>query len=237
MATTRLEVDGLTAGYHGQPVLRDLSLHVNDGGAVGIIGPNGHGKTTLLRAISSLIPVMGGDIRLDGASIKGVRADKVVQQGVVHIPQGDLIFTELTVLKNLTMGAYLAPKSEIGSRLKGVFEIFPRLEERQGQMASTLSGGERRMLALGRGLMSAGRIMLIDEPSLGLAPIVVDQIYDVIRDLKAEGRTILIVEENISRIVDFADYVYLVDHGEFVWEGEPDELMRHEKILETYLGG
>ena len=237
MATTRLEVDGLTAGYHGQPVLRELSLHVKDGGAVGIIGPNGHGKTTLLRAISSLIPIMGGDIRLDGTSIKGVRADNVVQQGVVHIPQGDLIFTDLTVLKNLTMGAYLAPKSEIGSRLKGVFEIFPRLEERQGQMASTLSGGERRMLALGRGLMSAGRIMLIDEPSLGLAPIVVDQIYDVIRDLKAEGRTILIVEENISRIVDFADYVYLVDHGEFVWEGEPDELMKHEKILETYLGG
>ena len=207
------------------------------GGAVGIIGPNGHGKTTLLRAISSLIPIMGGDIRLDGTSIKGLRADKVVQRGVVHIPQGDLIFTDLTVLKNLTMGAYLAPKSEIGQRLKGVFEIFPRLEERQSQTASTLSGGERRMLALGRGLMSAGRIMLIDEPSLGLAPIVVDQIYDVIRDLKAEGRTILIVEENISRIVDFADYVYLVDHGEFVWEGEPDELMRHEKILETYLGG
>ncbi len=237
MATTRLELDGLTAGYHGQPVLRDLSLHVDDGGAVGIIGPNGHGKTTLLRAISSLIPIMGGDIRLDGTSIKGLRADKVVQRGVVHIPQGDLIFTDLTVLKNLTMGAYLAPKSEIGQRLKGVFEIFPRLEERQSQTASTLSGGERRMLALGRGLMSAGRIMLIDEPSLGLAPIVVDQIYDVIRDLKAEGRTILIVEENISRIVDFADYVYLVDHGEFVWEGEPDELMRHEKILETYLGG
>lgn len=237
MATTRLELDGLTAGYHGQPVLRDLSLHVDDGGAVGIIGPNGHGKTTLLRAISSLIPIMGGDIRLDGTSIKGLRADRVVQRGVVHIPQGDLIFTDLTVLKNLTMGAYLAPKSEIGQRLKGVFEIFPRLEERQSQTASTLSGGERRMLALGRGLMSAGRIMLIDEPSLGLAPIVVDQIYDVIRDLKAEGRTILIVEENISRIVDFADYVYLVDHGEFVWEGEPDELMRHEKILETYLGG
>ena len=237
MATTRLEVDGLSAGYHGQPVLRGLSLHVNDGGAVGIIGPNGHGKTTLLRAISALIPIMGGDIRLDGTSIKGLRADKVVQQGVVHIPQGDLIFTDLSVLKNLTMGAYLAPKEEIAPRLQGVFQIFPRLQERQGQSASTLSGGERRMLALGRGLMSAGRIMLIDEPSLGLAPIVVDQIYDVIRDLKAEGRTILIVEENISRIVDFADYVYLVDHGEFVWEGEPSELMKHEKILETYLGG
>jgi branched-chain amino acid transport system ATP-binding protein len=233
-----LEVEGLTSGYHRQAVLRDLTFDVNRGDAVGIIGPNGHGKTTLLRTISGLIPLMSGDIRLEGKSLKGTKPEKIVEQGVVHIPQGDHVFSEMSVRHNLNMGAYLpSAHAELEQRLQIVFEIFPRLEERQAQTANTLSGGERRMLALGRGLMTGGKILLIDEPSLGLAPIAVDLIYDVIRQLKAEGRTILIVEENISRIVDFVDHIYLVDNGKFVWNGDPEELTKRDEILQTYLGG
>jgi branched-chain amino acid transport system ATP-binding protein len=233
-----LEVDGLTSGYHRQAVLRDLTLNVGEGAAVGIIGPNGHGKTTLLRTISGLIPMMSGDIRLDGRSLKGTKPDKIVDQGVVHIPQGDLVFSEMSVRDNLNMGAYLpSAQPELEQRLQIVFDIFPRLEERQSQTANTLSGGERRMLALGRGLMTGGKILMIDEPSLGLAPIAVDLIYDVIRQLRSEGRTILIVEENISRIVDFVDHIYLVDNGKFIWDGDPEELTKRDEILQTYLGG
>ena len=233
-----LEVEGLTSGYHRQAVLRDLTFDVNRGDAVGIIGPNGHGKTTLLRTISGLIPLMSGDIRLEGNSLKGTKPEKIVEQGVVHIPQGDHVFSEMSVRHNLNMGAYLpSANAELEQRLQIVFKIFPRLEERQAQTANTLSGGERRMLALGRGLMTGGKILLIDEPSLGLAPIAVDLIYDVIRQLKAEGRTILIVEENISRIVDFVDHIYLVDNGKFVWNGDPEELTKRDEILQTYLGG
>ncbi len=233
-----LEVEGLTSGYHRQAVLRDLTFDVNQGAAVGIIGPNGHGKTTLLRTISGLIPLMSGDIRLEGNALKGTQPEKIVEKGVVHIPQGDHIFPEMSVRHNLNMGAYLpSAYAELEQRLQTVFEIFPRLKERQTQTANTLSGGERRMLALGRGLMTGGKILLIDEPSLGLAPIAVDLIYEVIRQLNAEGRTILIVEENISRIVDFVDHIYLVDNGKFVWDGDPEELTKRDEILQTYLGG
>lgn len=233
-----LEVEGLTSGYHRQAVLRGLSFNVNEGAAVGIIGPNGHGKTTLLRTISGLIPLMSGDIRFDGDSLKGTRPEKIVAKGVVHIPQGDHVFPEMSVRHNLNMGAYLpSAYAELQQRIQTVFKIFPRLEERQTQAANTLSGGERRMLALGRGLMTGGKILLIDEPSLGLAPIAVDLIYDVIRRLKTDGRTILIVEENISRIVDFVDHIYLVDNGKFVWDGDPEELTKRDEILQTYLGG
>jgi branched-chain amino acid transport system ATP-binding protein len=238
VAMPLLEVEGLTSGYHRQAVLRDLTFNVNQGAAVGIIGPNGHGKTTLLRTISGLIPLMSGDIMLEGKSLKGTKPEKIVERGVVHIPQGDHVFPEMSVLHNLHMGAYLpAAHAELEKRLENVFEIFPRLQERQAQSANVLSGGERRMLALGRGLMTGGKILLIDEPSLGLAPIAVDLIYEVIRQLKAEGRTILIVEENISRIVDFVDHIYLVDNGKFVWDGDPDELTKRDEILQTYLGG
>ncbi|TDI59368.1 MAG: ABC transporter ATP-binding protein [Alphaproteobacteria bacterium] len=232
-----LEVEGVTSGYHRQAVLRDLTFNVNQGAAVGIIGPNGHGKTTLLRTISGLIPLMSGDIRFEGNSLKGIRPEKIVEQGIVHIPQGDHVFAEMSVLHNLNMGAYLpSAHAKLEQRLQNVFRIFPRLEERQAQTANTLSGGERRMLALGRGLMTGGKILMIDEPSLGLAPIAVDLIYDVIRQLKADGLTILIVEENISRIVDFVDHIYLVDNGKFVWDGVPEELTKRDEILQTYLG-
>jgi branched-chain amino acid transport system ATP-binding protein len=237
MSEVFLELEGVTAGYHGQAVVREVSLRVTQGAAVAIIGPNGHGKTTLLRCISGLIPMMGGSITAGGRSIGGVRPEKIVELGLVHIPQGDLVFPEMSVVDNLMMGAYLpAAYAKAGEQLQTVLEIFPQLDERKRQVASTLSGGERRMLALGRGLMTGGRLLMIDEPSLGLAPIAVEQIYGVIRALKEDGRTILIVEENVSRVMNFADYIYLLDHGEFVWQGGADDLKTNPQILSTYLG-
>ena len=237
MSEPLLEVDSLDAGYHGQRVLRDISFAVPDGGLITIIGPNGHGKTTLLRAVSGLIPPMAGEIRFDGKAIGGARVDRIVALGIVHIPQGDMIFSEMTVRDNLMMGAYLpVPFRQADANLKEVYALLPRLQERESQVASTLSGGERRMLAIGRGMMTGGRILLIDEPSLGLAPIAIDTIYGLIQTLKEAGRTILLVEENASRVADLADRIYLLDHGEFVWQGTASELDLHEEIVETYLG-
>lgn len=238
MAEPLLRAENITAGYHGQSVLQDVSFSVESGGVVTIIGPNGHGKTTLLRTISGLVRPTKGEIWFDGQSLRGLKVHSIVQLGIVHVPQGDLIFPDMTVRDNLLMGAYLpAANAEASKRLQEIFQLLPVLEERQGQIARTLSGGERRMLSIGRGLMTGGRILMLDEPSLGLAPIVRDQIYSVIVNLKEEGHTILLVEENVSRVSDFSDTIYLLDSGRFVWEGAPDNLRLHQEILETYLGG
>jgi len=238
MATPLLTVDAISAGYLGRDVLRELSLEIADGALVAIIGPNGHGKTTLLRAISGLLPLHGGRVALGGADIHRRRPDEIVAAGIVHVPQGDMLFPEMTVLENLQMGAYLpAAAAKMGERLDEVFALLPKLAERRGQVASTLSGGERRMVGVGRGLMTGGRLLMLDEPSLGLAPIVIDQIYDVIVRLKASGRTILLVEESVARVVDKADRIHLLDNGRFVWQGAGGELMSRPEILATYLGG
>ena len=171
MSEPLLEVDSLDAGYHGQRVLRNISFGVPDGGLITIIGPNGHGKTTLLRAVSGLIHPMAGEIRFDGKALGRARVDQIVARGIVHIPQGDMIFSEMSVRDNLMMGAYLpVPFRQADANLKEVYALLPRLKERESQTASTLSGGERRMLAIGRGMMTGGRILLIDEPSLGPGP-------------------------------------------------------------------
>jgi branched-chain amino acid transport system ATP-binding protein len=233
-----LEIRNVEAGYGGQKVLRGVSFAVPQGGMVTLIGPNGHGKTTLLRTISGLVKPWGGDILLEGEKINGRRAHSIVEKGVVHIPQGDLLFSDMTVYDNLMMGAY--PSSAYATaagRLASVFKLLPRLEERRNQVASTLSGGERRMLSIGRGLMANGKLLLIDEPSLGLAPLVIDQIYEVIADLKRQGIAIVLVEENASRVIGVADKIFLLDEGRIVWRGTPDEMEENQDILETYLGG
>ena len=238
MSGPLLELRNLEAGYGGQKVLRGISFDVPEGAMVTLIGPNGHGKTTLLRAISGLVKPWGGDILFQGEKINGRRAHNIVEKGVVHIPQGDLLFADMTVYDNLMMGAYpQGAYATAGERLAGVFRLLPRLEERRNQIASTLSGGERRMLSIGRGLMANGKLLLIDEPSLGLAPLVIDQIYEVIADLKRQGIAILLVEENASRVIGVADQVYLLDDGKIVWRGSPDEMEENQDILETYLGG
>ena len=226
MNTPLLELDDIAAGYHGQRVLKGISLAVPEGEAVVIIGPNGHGKTTLLRCVSGLVPLTGGAIRLAGEAINGRAAEEIVRRGVIHIPQGDMLFPEMTVFENLQMGAYLREAAvHADERLEQVYSVLPRLAERRNQMASTLSGGERRMLALGRGLMAGGRVLLIDEPSLGLAPIAIDQIYAVSEGMRREGRTILLVEESAARATSIADQMHLLDNGHIIRQPNQQQIV------------
>ncbi len=233
-----LALDNVASGYGAHLVLREVSLDVREGTLAALIGPNGHGKTTLLRTISGLVSCRQGTISLGGRRIDRLRPDEIVSAGVVHVPQGDLLFPDMTVLENLRMGAYLPSAAALEKqRLEEVFTLLPKLKERRGQTASTLSGGERRMVGIGRGLMAGGSLLMLDEPSLGLAPIVIDQIYAVISALRASGRTIVIVEENATRIAGLADRLHLLDNGRFAWEGSGAELMSSPEILSAYLGG
>src|SRR5947208_6668302 len=232
-----LEVRGLVAGYGGGEVLHGIDLFVNEGEGVIVLGPNGHGKTTLLRAITGLLPPRAGQVLLDGKDITHWKAEAIAAAGVIHIPQGDLLFAEMTVTENLLMGAYHGPTwSERNARLGRVYELFPWLKERGGQLARSLSGGERRMLALGRGLMSKARLLLIDEPSLGLAPLVIEQVYETIHEIKRSGLSILLMDENADHVGGLADRMYLLEAGVLVREGPTDELLRDEALLAAYLG-
>ncbi len=232
-----LTIEQVTAGYGSQNVLHNVSLEVAEGGLTAIIGPNGHGKTTLLRAISGLVNLRAGRISLAGKPLVGLRPDEIVAAGIVHVPQGDMLFPEMTMLENLLMGAYLpAASAEAPRRLEKVFTLLPKLKDRRSQVASTLSGGERRMVGIGRGLMAGGRLLMLDEPSLGLAPFVIDQIYEVVSELAAAGQSILVVEENAARVAGKAALIALLDNGELVWSGAGAELMARPEILETYLG-
>ena len=232
-----LSVSNISAGYGGQPVIRNASLEISKGSLVTIIGPNGHGKTTLLRCISGIVGIDSGSISFDEIQIDGLRVDEVVQLGVVHIPQGDMLFPEMTVDENLLMGGYLINSdSEVDQRRGQVLDLFPKLGERKDQIANTLSGGERRMLAIGRGLMTGAKILLMDEPSLGLAPVVIEQIFESIRTLNKEGQTILLVEENVSRAINLSDHIYLLDEGQITWDGSGDELSKNDQLMEVYIG-
>lgn len=238
MSEPLLRISGLHAGYDGQKVLNDISFDVPEGSLITLLGPNGHGKTTLLRCISGLLKPTKGRIEFKGHRIDGMDAGKIVSRGVVMIPQGDMLFPEMSVLDNLRMGAYLKEaNAKFDENVEEIYTLLPRLKERTSQMARTLSGGERRMLAIGRGLLSGGSILMLDEPSLGLAPIAIEQIYSIIHDLKSHGRTILLVEENASRVIDLAERIHLVDTGTIVWDGGGKELQSNPQVLETYLGG
>jgi branched-chain amino acid transport system ATP-binding protein len=232
-----LELKDVRSGYEGMEVLRGLSLTVAAGEIVTVVGPNGHGKSTLLRTISGLVRLRAGEMLLDGMPL-AAEAHVNAARGIAHVPQGDMLFPAMTVHENLLMGAYLlGDKAELARRLDEVHALLPRLAERRNQIVSSLSGGERRMVGLGRGLMMGARILLIDEPSLGLAPLVIEQIYEVIATLGGDGRTILLVEENPARVADFADRLYLLDNGEFVWSGPPAELLASDALISAYLGG
>lgn len=238
MAEQLLQISDVNSGYGKSIVLRGVTMDIAKGEVVGIIGPNGHGKTTLLNTISGFVEAKSGTIMHAGHRLNGLRPERIVQRGIVQIPQGDLVFPEMTILENLLIGGYLEPSQDRRERkLDEVFAIFPKLKERAHQVACTLSGGERRMLAIGRGLMTRSDILMIDEPSLGLAPIIIDQIYEVLIELKRQGRTIILVEENPSRIETFADNVHLIDNGAAVWSGTAEELRTSDNALETYLGG
>lgn len=232
-----LAVRDLHAGYAGSEVLVGVSLRVDQGEGVVVLGPNGHGKTTLLRAISGLVRPTAGVVELDDELISDKRPDEIAAAGVIHIPQGDLLFPEMTVYENLVMGAYVKRAwRERQQRLSRVYELFDWLPERKDQLARSLSGGERRMLALARGLMADARVLLIDEPSLGLAPVITEQIYASIRGIKESGLAILIADENANHLDALADRVYLLETGSFVREAPADRLLADEALLAAYLG-
>lgn len=232
-----LQVNELRCGYGATSVIDGMDLEVPQGGFVVVIGPNGHGKTTLLRAISGLLPARGGSIRFLGDDITGHRPESIVKRGLVHIPQGDLLFTDMTVEENLLLGGFSHPERRTRSdRLAEVFDLFPRLAERKSQRARTLSGGERRMLALGRGLMSHAELLMIDEPSLGLAPVLVDEVYHRIATIARGGQTILLVEENFAHVKELADTVVLMENGTVVKRGSVEEVLNDRAVVETYLG-
>ncbi|MCJ8150071.1 ABC transporter ATP-binding protein [Shinella sedimenti] len=232
-----LSLSNVFSGYKGLQVLKGISFDIAAGDFVTVVGPNGHGKSTLLKTISGLVALTSGAIRINGEPAPA-KPHTIAGLGVAHVPQGDMLFPEMSVLENLLMGAYLAPsKAEVERRLDEVYTLLPKLSDRRDQLASSLSGGERRMVGIGRGLMMGGQILLIDEPSLGLAPLIIEQIYGVIAELSRSGRTILLVEENPARVADLADHLHLLDDGVIVWSGPPAELLARDELLATYLGG
>ena len=232
-----LDVRDLQAGYGGSQVLHGLSLRVGDGEGVVVLGPTGHGKTTLLRAISGLVRPTAGTVEFDGQLLSELRPDEIAAAGVVHIPQGDLLFPEMTVYENLLMGAYVKQAwRERQERLDRVYELFSWIPDRRSQLARSLSGGERRMLAIGRGMMADARVLLIDEPSLGLAPVITEQIYASVRGIKESGLSILLADENANHLSGLADRVYLLETGTFVREAPAERLLADEALLAAYLG-
>lgn len=237
MSEPILRIRELSAGYGRATVVRDLDLEVAPGQTVVIIGPNGHGKTTLLRTISGLIKPQRGEVIFEGARVDGRTPEWLAGRGMVHIPQGDGLFADMTVEDNLLMGAFV-PATWAGrhASLDRVYELVPQLKERSEQRARTLSGGERRLLSLGRGLMRPARILLIDEPSLGLAPVAIDAVYGAIRELHQADTTMLLVEENFTHIGGVSDVVHVVELGAIVRSGTLDELAADRTVVEMYLG-
>lgn len=232
-----LELTDVVAGYGSTTIVQGISLEVAQGECSVLVGPNGHGKTTLLRAISGLIRARSGRIVFDGADITREKAEKLVERGLIHMPQGDLVFPDMTVEENLLLGAFTRSAAKRAKqRIDDVYQVFPRLLERRTQRARTLSGGERRMLAIGRGLMGEARMIMIDEPSLGLAPVIVDEVYRQLRSIVESGMTVLLVEESVTRAQSLADSMHLVENGEIVRSSKGSELLDEQAIRATYLG-
>ena len=232
-----LEVQGIDAGYKDLQALWDVSLRVREGELVALVGPNGAGKTTTLKVISGLIRPSAGSILLDDRSVTKEPPHRIVDLGISQVLEGGRVFTELTVLENLELGSFGAKARKAKDENLGrVFDLFPRLQERQRQHAGTLSGGERQMLAIGRALMSAPRLLMLDEPSFGLAPILVEQIFGMITEINRQGVTILLVEQNVRAALELTQRAYVIENGRVVGEGSGDSLLSFESIRTAYLG-
>ncbi len=232
-----LNIEDIKVRYSGLPVLHGISLHVNQGETVCVLGANGAGKSTLLRAIMGTQQAFEGKIRFKGEEIQTLRTEAVVRLGIVCVPEEKMLFSPLSVEENLKLGAYvLRDEDQIQQNLEFVFNLFPALKERRNQPASTLSGGEQQMVAIGRGLMSRPHILMLDEPSLGLAPLLVDEVLDTVRKLKAEGITILLVEQNVREALDLSDRGYVLQTGRIVGEGSGAELLESDMFREAFLG-
>jgi branched-chain amino acid transport system ATP-binding protein len=232
-----LELRSVSAGYGSFRALFDVSLEVRDGEAVGVIGRNGAGKTTLMRAISGMIPIGEGELRLDDRLLAGLPAHRIVESGIAHVPENRRLFARLSVEENLRMGAYSAKaRRRFDVQLAHVYELFPRLKDRRHQQAGTLSGGEQQMCAIGRALMSQPKILLMDEPSAGLAPLVVAQVFDLVRRIRSEGLTVLIVEQNVQQVLDVVDRAYVIEVGAIKLAGTSAELRNNTLVRQAYMG-
>ena len=232
-----LEVKDLHVSYGGIRALRGVNLTVPDGRIVTLIGANGAGKSTLLRTISGLVKAESGSVTYNGKEILGMPINKILELGIAQVPEGRRVFTNLSVLENLKIGAYLRnDKAGIQKDIDWVYELFPRLQERSWQMAGTLSGGEQQMLAVGRALMSRPRLMMMDEPSLGLAPLVVKGIFEIIREINRQGVTVLLIEQNANMALKTADLAYVLETGEITLKGTGAELLTNEAVKRAYLG-
>ena len=232
-----LMLRNVSAGYGAFQALFDVSLEVRAGEAIAVIGPNGAGKTSLLRVISKVIPQTAGHIEMEGTSLDGVPAHKVIELGIAHVPEHRRLFPGLTVEENLKMGAFVrGARARFDERLAYVYELFPRMKERRGQLAGTLSGGEQQMCAIGRGLMSGPKLLLLDEPSAGLAPVIVQQVMELVRRIRSEGYTVLIVEQNVQQVLRVVDRAYLLEVGRIRMQGAARELMENEDVRRAYVG-
>lgn len=232
-----LEVKDLQVYYGMIQAIKGVSFHVDEGEVIALIGANGAGKTTILHTISGLLTPKAGTVTFEGADIVKIPGHKIVSMGMAHVPEGRRVFAQLSVLQNLKMGAYTRKdKAETVQTLKTVFQRFPRLEERQNQMAGTLSGGEQQMLAMGRALMSHPKIILMDEPSMGLSPIFVNEIFDIIKEVSKSGTTVLLVEQNAKKALSIADRAYVLETGKIVLDGKAQDLLNDDSIKKAYLG-
>ena len=231
-----LEVTGLRGGYGRVEVLRGIDLAVRPGEVVALLGSNGAGKTTLNATLSGLLPAFSGAIRFEQRSLAGARYTEVVAAGLIHVPEGRRVFPNLTVLENLELGSYRRARAGRARNLEHVFSVFPRLKERTSQNAGTLSGGEQQMLAIGRGLMAEPRLLILDEPSLGLSPVAVEELFALIERLNKEGLPILLVEQNVGQSLEIANRAYVLENGAIVFEGTPGELLANAPLKRAYLG-
>jgi branched-chain amino acid transport system ATP-binding protein len=234
---TMLKVSGLKVAYGGIQAVKGVTFEVNEGELVSLIGANGAGKTTTLKAITGIQPSAGGDIEYLGKPVKGQGPWDLVKQGLVMVPEGRGTFTRMTITENLQMGAFIRnDNAQIAADIDKVFAIFPRLKERRHQLAGTMSGGEQQMLAMGRALMAQPKVLLLDEPSMGLSPIMVDKIFEVVNDIHQRGTTVLLVEQNASRALQLASRGYVMDSGEVTMSGDAKQLLNDPKVRAAYLG-
>jgi branched-chain amino acid transport system ATP-binding protein len=231
-----LTIEGLRAGYGETEVLRGVDLSVNAGEIVAVLGSNGVGKSTLNRAISGIVRAHAGSIHFDGAAIEHEKPGSIVKRGLIHVPEGRRVFPNLTVRENLDLGSYARAAERRAQNRARVFDIFPRLNERRSQYAGTLSGGEQQMLAIGRGLMAEPKLLILDEPSLGLSPLLVEELFALIQRIHAEGVSILLVEQNVVQSLDVADRAYILAEGQFVMSGPAAEIGADPELKRTYLG-
>ena len=232
-----LEVNDIKVYYGMIQAIKGVSFHVDEGEVIALIGANGAGKTTILHTVSGLLTPKEGTITFEGQDLVKIPGHKIVSMGMAHVPEGRRVFANMTVLQNLKMGAFTrSDKNEIDATIEKVYKRFPRLKERQNQMAGTLSGGEQQMLAMGRALMSHPKIILMDEPSMGLSPIFVNEIFDIIQEVSKSGTTVLLVEQNAKKALSIADRAYVLETGKIVLEGKASDLLNNDSIKKAYLG-